>query len=118
MDTRDRTCLHALVATLDDLWGSTVRSMGFDPTARVVTLIARVTDAGVTTPFMLRLCGVSELRVERPDGESWDYTEITEAHAAASSHGLRCEPGVLERAEWSDGPLHRVLHRHLSTELP
>lgn len=62
--------------------------MGFDPTARVVTLVGSVTDAGATTPFMLRLFGVSELRIDRPDGESWEYTEITEARASATSTGL------------------------------
>jgi hypothetical protein len=85
------------VATLDDLWGSTVRSMGFDPTARVVTLIARVTDAGVTTAFMLRLFGVSELRIDRPDGESWNYTEITEAHATATPTGF-----LVKLVFWND----------------
>ncbi|MCU1418345.1 MAG: hypothetical protein JWP32_2519 [Schumannella sp.] len=39
-------------------------------------------------PFMLRLFGVSELRIDRPDGESWDHTEITEARAAATSTGF------------------------------
>ena len=78
----------SLVATLDDLWGSTMRTMGFDPTARVATLIARVTNAGVTTSLMLRLFGVSDLHVERPDGEPWSYTEITEAHATAAVTGF------------------------------
>ena len=58
--------------------------MGFDPTARVVTLVSRVIEARAAPQFMLRLFGVSELRIDRPDVESWDYTEITEAHVAAT----------------------------------
>jgi hypothetical protein len=87
----------ALVAALHDLWGSTLRSFGFDPTERVATLIAGATNAGVTTSWMLRLSGVSELLVECPDGEPWSYTEITEAHATATSAGF-----VLNLVFWTE----------------
>lgn len=62
--------------------------MGFDPTARVLFLVARVTDNGATTAFTLRLFGVSELRIDLPAGDPWDYTEITEVHAAATPTGF------------------------------
>jgi len=37
---------------------------------------------------MLRLFGVTELLVARPDGEPWRYTEITEAYATATASGF------------------------------
>jgi hypothetical protein len=85
------------VAALDEIWGSALRSFGFDPTARVATLIARVTNEGETTAFMLRLFGVSDLHVERPDSESWSYTEITEAHATVTATGF-----VVNLLFWSE----------------
>ena len=88
LDTGNGIGQSALMATLYDLWGSTVRSMGFDPTARVLFLIARVTDNGVANAFTLRLFGVSELHIDRPDSESWDCTEIIEAHATETPTGF------------------------------
>jgi hypothetical protein len=40
---------------------------------------------------------VSKLHVERPDGELWSYTEITEAHATATATGF-----VLNLLIWTE----------------
>ena len=79
---------YAPVAGLDHVWGSTLLSMDFDVTERVATLTARVTDDGLVSTLTLRLSGVSHLHVERPDDNSWDYTEITEAHATETATGF------------------------------
>ena len=62
--------------------------MAYDVTERVATLAVRVTYGGVVSTLTLRLSGVSDLHVERPDDNAWDYTEITEAHAMATATGF------------------------------
>lgn len=76
------------MAELDDLWGSTLLSMAYDATERVATLAVRITNGGVVSELTLRLSGVSELHVERPDDNPWDYTEIIEAHAMTTATGF------------------------------
>ena len=79
---------YALVSGLDDLWGSTLLSMAYDVTERVATLALRVTDGGNVSTLTLLLSGVSDLHVERPDDNPWDYTEIVEAHTMATATGF------------------------------
>jgi hypothetical protein len=62
--------------------------MTFDPTEGLLVLTARRVFQGVATTQILRLVGVSELQVERPDSDSWIYTEITEAQATPIPNGF------------------------------
>ena len=72
--------------------------MGFDPAARVVFLVARMTDDESTTAFGLRLVGVSELRIDLPTDALREQTEITDASAVTTPTG-----SVVSLVFW-DGP--------------
>ena len=48
------------------------------------TLMVQVVHNGVASTLTLTLSGVEQLVITRPEAPPWDYTEITEAHAAES----------------------------------
>jgi hypothetical protein len=64
----------------DPLWGGTLTDLRTDLNNRTVAM--EVT-AGTTVHEIL-MTGVSALRVERPDANPWDYTEVTEIHVSAN----------------------------------
>ena len=74
------------VAATDALWGGIVQGLRVDVTARTVELEVRI-EGPETAVWQLGLAGVAELRVDRPDTNSWDYTELTEVHVDEGADG-------------------------------
>jgi len=75
----------------DVLWGGLVTGFAVDLARAEARLRVRVTDSGNATDYTLVLSGVSELRIDRADPQSWDYTELTEVHVADGAVGCQVE---------------------------
>ncbi|HVT63832.1 MAG TPA: hypothetical protein VHD81_01615 [Mycobacteriales bacterium] len=84
------------MVSTDQLWGGRLAALRFDPTRRVLELAIDVHRDGLDESWSVRLEGVSELRIDRPDDE-WDYTEVTELHADEGAQG-----GHLEMVFWTE----------------
>jgi hypothetical protein len=75
------------MAATDSHWGGIVQELRLDATARTVDVDIRVVDGGEISLWRLGLAGVSQLRLDRPDPEAWDYTELTEVHVEEGGDG-------------------------------
>ena len=73
------------------LWGGLVTEFTADLTRAEARLRVRVTDSGNATDYTLVLSGVSELKIDRADPQTWDYTELTEIHVAHGPSGYQVE---------------------------
>lgn len=73
------------------LWGGVVTGLTVDLASAEARLSVRVTDVGNATDYKLVLSGVSELKIDRADPQSWDYTELTEIHVADGPYGCQVE---------------------------
>jgi hypothetical protein len=78
------------VANTDPLWGGILTALSVDTTERAVVADVRVLEDGIWRDYRLRLLGVEELRIERPDGD-WEYTEVTEVHATSAAGRTQVE---------------------------
>jgi hypothetical protein len=70
-----------VISVLDDLWGGYQESLRYDSTTRMLDLEVSTHHGGTTHTWRLRLTGVRELRVDRPD-DAWERTEVTELHVS------------------------------------
>lgn len=88
---------HLVVTSvLHDLWGGYQKSLKYDSTKRLLELEVSTYHAGTSHTWRLRLTGVQELRVDRPD-DAWERTEITELHV--SDHDVY---RVMEIIYWTE----------------
>jgi hypothetical protein len=78
------------MADTDALWGGTLLDLQLDLLRRSVNLVVRVND-GRVTDCEVRLSGVTDLRIERPDPNQWDYVEVSEVHVRSASTGQLVE---------------------------
>jgi len=85
------------VPTTNDLWGGSLRSVAFDPTAWVLSLDVEVTENGATSRYILRMDGVSELHLSRDVPLPWTYAELTEIDVTEVEDGF-----FVEMILWSD----------------
>lgn len=81
----------------DVLWGGVVTGFAVDLASAEARLSVRVTDSGNETGYTLVLSGVSELRIDRTDPQSWEYTELTEVHVDDEAVGC-----LVELVLWSE----------------
>jgi hypothetical protein len=84
------------VVSTDQLWGGRLAALRFDATRRGLELAIDVTQHGLDESWSVRLEGVAELRIDRPDDE-WDHTEVTELHVDDGAQG-----GHLEMVFWTE----------------
>ncbi|HSR85214.1 MAG TPA: hypothetical protein VLM11_13650 [Streptosporangiaceae bacterium] len=70
-----------MTSALHDLWGGYQESLTFDSTTRVLDLEVSTHHAGGPQTWRLRLTGVREFHVERPD-DAWERTEVTELYVS------------------------------------
>ena len=63
--------IAAAVTDTDRLWGGTLEAVRLDATARLVELDVSITVGDAPQRWTLRLSGVSEFRVDRPDASDW-----------------------------------------------
>jgi hypothetical protein len=75
----------------DALWGGTLTDLQVDVLRRSVNLVVRTMDDGRDTDYDVRLSEVTDLRVQRPDPNQWDYVEVTEVHVRSALTGQLVE---------------------------
>ena len=62
---------------INALWGGTLTDLRLDLNTRRATLRVTVSSGGGETIYEVVLSGLTDLRIERPDTNDWDYSEIT-----------------------------------------
>ncbi len=89
------------MAELDDLWGSTLEAVWFDPTAHIAQLVVRVVESDEISRYRVYFERVTEFSFidENYDStEPWHYAELTEAHVEVDADGRQ----DIELILWSE----------------
>lgn len=88
------------MASADDLWGSRLLSVTFDPVTHRCTLDAMADDASGTTAYRVDCQSVVNLSFRSTIPEPWTYADVTEVYVTEDgSTGQH----VVEIMLWSEG---------------
>jgi hypothetical protein len=87
------------VPTSDDLWGSRLTDVRFDPVSHACTLDAVADDPAGPVTYRITCLSVTELSFSSTIPEPWTYAEVMEAYI---THDEAAGQQLLEIMLWSE----------------
>jgi len=86
------------VATSDDLWGSQLTAVTFDPVGHTCALSAVAYETTGDTSYVITCTSVTDLTFHSSIPEPWTYADVTEVYITEDGSGQQ----LLELMLWSE----------------